>query len=356
MADQPEKTPADLAREAADEVQRELADLRQSASMSSLASAVGDLDALLAKLVSDIAELRQQGYVFKAYLEKKTQVLADQWREAKPSVQSGIQWASRDLCAEADRLDVEFRGIQNWMAVDPVRTREQFQALKRSVELAATKVSNEESKIRALFSNINENANQTKTQVEEASNCLRLVAEASFKLYPNEDTVDAAKAQWLQDGKNGPKGILFVTDARLLFEQREDIAKEKLLFITTKKERVQRLLIDVPIGAAQKLAESESGALLWHKELVDISFAEGQKLRQAQFKLEKDSATWAALVNRVVSGDIDKERTTPKTTTAAVSKPAPTKCPTCSANLDTPIVKGMQSVKCPYCGTVIPLS
>ncbi|MBI4788439.1 MAG: hypothetical protein HY782_15515 [Chloroflexi bacterium] len=356
MAEETLKTPADLAREANEAAQKDLTDLRELASMSSLADSIADLDTLLAHLGGDIAELRTQGYVFKSYLEKKTAVLTDQWREAKPAAQSNMQAVSYDLCREVDALDAEFRNIQGWLTTNPAWACEQLETFKRAVDLAASKARNEQSKIRALFENTAQNAGQTKSQAQDARNCLQTVAEASFKLYPNEDPVAAVKAQWLQDGKNGPKGILYVTDARLLFEQREDVAKEKVLFITTKKERVQKLLIDVPIGAAEKTTESESGALLWHKELLDISFAEGQRVRRAQFKLEEDSATWAALLNRVVSGDIDKERVTPKAMPATPAKPAPTKCSTCSANLDTPILKGMQSIKCPYCGTVMPLS
>ncbi|MBI5028920.1 MAG: hypothetical protein HZB51_00155 [Chloroflexi bacterium] len=355
MSAQAPKTPEELAREAADKVQSALSDLRKTASMSGLADSIGDLDALLAHLPDEIQQMRAQGYAFKGYLEKKTQVLMDQWREVKPSAQLQMQAVSRELSYEVDRLDSDFRNLQAWMFTDPNRACGELEVLKRAVDLAANKANNEASKIRSSFDNISSNASQTKTQVADAVNCLKLIAEASFKLYPNEDPVDAVKAQWLQDGKNGPKGFLFVTDARLLFEQREDVAKEKVLFITTKKERVQKLLIDVPVGAAQKLAESESGALMWHKELLDVSFVEGTPIRKAQFKLEEDSAAWVALINRVVSGDIDKERVTPKAAAAAPAKTAPTKCPTCAANLDTPIVKGMQSVKCPYCGTVITL-
>lgn len=355
MAEQ-DKSPLEVARESANAVQSALTDLRKEASLSSLADSIGDLDALLPNLASEIQTLRTQGYAFKSYLEKKVEVLADQWRECEPAVQSGMQDASRDLCAEVDRLDAELRAIHNWMDSEPERAHTQLEAMKSAIDLASNKARSEDSKLRELFDNLTQNASQTQSQVKDASDCLKSVAEASFKLYPDEDPIEAVKAQWLQDGKNGPKGILFVTDARLLFEQREDVAKEKVLFITTKKERVQKLLIDVPVGAANKLTESESGALLWHKELLDVSFAEGQRLRRAQFKLEKDSAAWAALINRAVSGDIDKERVAPKAAAPQPTRPAPTKCPTCSANLDTPVVKGMQTIKCPYCGTTIPVS
>ncbi len=355
MSAQPPKTPADLAREAADAVQKELTELRKAASMTTLADAVGDLDHALANLAPEIQQLRTQGYAFKGYLEQKSNVLAEQWSAVKQSVQAEIQFASRDLSLEADRLDGEFRVIHDYIYADPDRARGQLDALKRAVDLAAQKANSAASKIRASFDNIASNASQTKTQIQDAKNCLQLFAEASFKLYPNEDPVDAVKAQWLKDDKNSPKGILFVSDARLVFEQREEIAKEKVLFIATKKEKVQKVLIDVPVGAAHKLSESESGALLWHKELLDVNFVEGTPIRHAQFKLDEDSALWAALINRVVSGDMDKERIAPKAVAPTPAKSAPTKCPTCAAKLDAPIVKGMQSVKCPYCGTVIPL-
>ena len=56
--------------------------------------------------------------------------------------------------------------------------------------------------------------------------------------------VRAVKALWTRDeqeDKTDPKGILFLTDQRLLFEQREEIATKKVLFVTTERKKVQEL-------------------------------------------------------------------------------------------------------------------
>ena len=53
----------------------------------------------------------------------------------------------------------------------------------------------------------------------------------------------ATEAEWERDGEEGPDGTLYLTDQRLLFEQNEEIATEKLFgLITTKKETRRELL------------------------------------------------------------------------------------------------------------------
>jgi hypothetical protein len=75
-------------------------------------------------------------------------------------------------------------------------------------------------------------------------------------------------------------------------------------------------------------------------------------------QLSADSETWQTLINRVLSGDIEQERVAGAAQAAAeeAAIQVPTKCPSCGAGLDIQVVKGMNAVKCVYCGTSIPLT
>jgi hypothetical protein len=61
-----------------------------------------------------------------------------------------------------------------------------------------------------------------------------------IRLHPAEGPYAAVGAEWQLDGEEGPDGILFLTDQRLLLEQKEKIATKKFLgLITTESESVQ---------------------------------------------------------------------------------------------------------------------
>jgi hypothetical protein len=109
--------------------------------------------------------------------------------------------------------------------------------------------------VEAMYDTLRSNLSGLRSQVDE---CLELVGamdQASFGFQPGEAGVAVVKAKWLKDGrKEGPKGVLFLTDKRLVYEQREKVATRKLLFITTASEEVKELLWEAPIGALVNFA------------------------------------------------------------------------------------------------------
>ena len=68
-------------------------------------------------------------------------------------------------------------------------------------------------------------------------------------------------ANWKKPGdKDGVGGVLFLTDQRLLFEQKEEVVTKKVLFIATEKQKVQALAWEIPV-ANIATAAALSGAL-----------------------------------------------------------------------------------------------
>ena len=95
------------------------------------------------------------------------------------------------------------------------------------------------------------------------------------------------------------------------------------------------------------------------KEHLTLSFKPPATVRQVLVELSEDSDTWRALINRVLSGEIDNERVAGAKEVAAQKVAAtqvPTRCPSCNATLDVTATRGMTAVKCTFCGTSIPLT
>ncbi|MBN1484978.1 MAG: hypothetical protein JXA37_09670 [Chloroflexia bacterium] len=344
-------------------LQDELNRLRNQANMAGLRDRLEDLDSSLSDLPAAMDKLRQQGYVYKGYMENKIEVLREQWQGLGQRIDQEAAQQGRQLAHELDNVQRRLSSMGSRL------NEATLASLERESSALASKIESVHSSIAGLFDTIENNASQTRRQLQTIQWTLDQVAEASFRLRVDENVIEATEAQYLTEEKDGPQGILYLSDQRFIFEQKEDVATKKILFITTEKERVQKVLLEAPIGSIEKAQPREKRALVRMKEQIEITFGPQAPVTLALFQLKTDSDPWQALIGRIISGDIDRERVgaaappapaaakegVPAPAAEAPAPAAPTACPTCGANITTDIVRGMRSVTCEYCGTVIRL-
>ena len=333
-----------------DDLQRELGNLQSSLLLTSIHNEMGSIETTLSLLPTEIKELRTRGYAFRSFLENKIKVLAKQWKDINSRVSREVSRRQRELEREADEAESALQQAMSGRASQVSRAESAINTLESKVRAA-------QSAVGAMYQALEQNVGQTQSQVKEIRWLLDQVDEASFPLYPAEDPVAACEAQYMETKKEGPKGVLYLTDARLILEQKEEKATKKLLFITTEKETIQQLVFETPIGQVEEFKASDKG-FLGRKEMLELLFAPEADLSGATLRLHggADNEDWAGLIGRVKSGEIDKERTQPKEETVVeAARAAPTKCPTCGATLSVEIVRGMREITCEYCGSVIRL-
>ncbi len=328
----------------------DLRSVQDDVALASVHDAVSELDSKINGLAGSIAQLRTRGYVFKKYLESKADVLLRQWADIRWRTTAAIEENSRQLRSDADRVQARFGSLRS------IRNESEVADIQAAVDTLESRVSAARSAIEGMYSSLRENVDQTLSQIKDATWALDQVDGASFKLYPGEGVVAAVKAQWMTSEKEGPKGILFLTEDRLLFEQREEVATKKVLFITTARQKVQELKWQAAMGQIVEVDASEQGGAflgIGKKEVLNLAFDNRVPIRNVALRLEEDSDAWQAAIGRVKSGDIAAERTAPRDqAVAAAVKAAPTKCATCGANISQAVVRGMQEIKCEYCGAV----
>ena len=330
-------------------LQAQLGELQESVTLASVQDDMEEIRTTLSLLPTEIADVRSRGYVFQSFLEQKVDVLSNQWEDASRQISREVPRLTRELQREADEAE---RALHEAMAGGNVK----LSRAESAVEGLQHRISGATSTINGMYANLQQNVNQTKSQVEQIQWLLEQVDQASFRLRPAEDPVAACEAQFMETKKEGPKGVLYLTDERLIFEQKEKKATKKVLFIATEKETVQELVFGVPVGQIEKIEAKQKG-LLGHKEIMELQFAPEADLSGALLRLRgADNEEWAGLIGRVRSGEISKERSSPEETEMREEvRDAPTKCPTCGAALSVEIVRGMREITCEYCGTVIRL-
>lgn len=348
--------PIQAARSRATSLENTLNSLRTKASLGEVFDDLEDVDSQVNALAPRLMQVRTRGYVFKSGLETELSALQSEWPSARVRVQLDAERQRPFLVTQADRLYSDFVSARGRIESDSDNGMGALGAVDSSAQALQRSVDAVLSSLRGMYDSTKGRISKVQADIQKIEQTLRHIDEATFKLFPDEHVIDAIEGQWMQDEKNGPKGVLLCTDHRLLFEQKEEIATKKVLFITTQKQKVQQLALEAPIGSVKEVKESESGALIFRKDHLDLTFGPDAKVRSAHFILKGDSALWQQLINRVGAGDIERERIeSARPEAAAAPKAAPTQCPACGARITQEIVRGMKSMKCQFCGTVIRL-
>ena len=167
------------------------------------------------------------------------------------------------------------------------------------------------------------------------------------------------KAVWCKGGKEqkgDPEGVLYLTDQRLIFEQKEEIATKKVLFVVTEKQKVQGLQLEAPVALVEKVDASKQG-MLKNEDHIEIRFLSGAPVQTGPFP---------HLEGRDCLAGTHQPGQDARTSTRAVRwrstrlpldkvKAAPAQCPSCGSTITTVVLRGMDTIKCEYCGLVIRL-
>ena len=175
--------------------------------------ALEDIDTALRGLPASIQQARSRGYVFKSYLERKAEVLGQQWAELRPRVTSAVDERGRELRYQSDLFQ------QRLPFLRPNRSEVELSTAESALSDLESRVRAAKGSIEGMYDALQGNLRQTTDQVKEIGWVLDQVDGAPFKLYPGEGVVSAVKAQWMTSEKEGPKGIFYLTEERVLFEQ-----------------------------------------------------------------------------------------------------------------------------------------
>ena len=348
------------AQEIASEIsslQSKINSLQQSVRLTKARDAVEDLQTTVNGMAQRVATLRTRGYFFEKDLENQAQSFVESWALLYPNLQVQINMQSSVLINSLRPIEMQMPQLAA-AASSPGMARGLLTSLQSAVSQLESKVSAAEQTIEGMYDQFNKQVYTTTKHLDEIEYLVAQLAEASFQLLPSEGGIAAVKAVWCKTGKEqkgDPEGVLYLTDQRIIFEQKEEIATKKVLFVVTQKEKVQKLQLEAPVALVDKVETSKQG-FLKNEDHIEIRFASGASVEMAHLHIWQDNAAWQALINRAKSKDFDKGRAV-AVDQAAVDKvkAAPTQCPSCGGNITTVVMRGMDSITCEYCGFVIRL-
>jgi hypothetical protein len=350
-------SPAEQIASEISSLQTKIGWMQDSARLKSALDTVEDLQTSVNGMQQRIAGMRTKGYVFEKDLEAQAADFVRQWSQLHPSIITQINMQSSSLQGSLRSIEIKMNQL-NGLRTNPPAARPLITSIQSEIDMLEDKVRSAENTVNGMYNSFNSQVSAVKWRLDQIDYLLNQLAEAKFVLLPTEGAIAAVKAVWCKDVKernDDPEGVLYLTDQRLLFEQKEEIATKKILFITTEKQKVQDLKWEVPVALLQEIKPSKQG-LLKNEDHLDLRFGSGAAIQSAHLHIWQEGNEWLQLLNRAKIKDFDKGRAV-AIDQAEVEKvkSLPAQCPSCGANLAQVVFRGQDNVKCEYCGFVIRL-
>lgn len=338
--------------------QREVNELQNKVNLSSIVDQMEDINTKVVNLSKRIVDLRKRNYIFDTSLEKKAFDFHKNWQPIQTNLRIKIN-------QEANSLKIEMKNVESQLVKSSSNfqninySRQILNSLDVQIKNLTEKVSASERLLRGLFDTFERELNIFHKNLSNIEWSLEAFETSNVKLFPYEFLILAVKSVWTRDGnedKDDPEGVLFLTDQRLIFEQKQEVATKKFLFITRERELIQEILVDIPIKLVENVTPSKQGVFKNH-DFLEIDFASGAQYAKTDFHLHnQDCEDWKALINRVISGDFDKNRTEEVDQEVVDQiRNAPTICPQCGATIKVQLIRGMDQITCEFCGAIIKL-
>ncbi|MDJ0755713.1 MAG: hypothetical protein QNJ45_19460 [Ardenticatenaceae bacterium] len=328
----------------------------READLQDIYSQLGNIEEMFTSLPAKLDDLRVRGYVHSGNFEDQIEALDQEWDTTiRPSIE-------RQLRQDVARLDRQMQAIErsvNGLSAPSERAVSQAESSLSTIE---SSISSARSNIQSLFQGVQSSLSDIQREVHDIEWMIEQIEQSpEINLLEAEGPLLAVEAEWEEDGADeGPDGILYLTDQRLLFEQKEEVVTKKFLFITTDSEVKQELLLDVPVREIEEIKHDEEkrGLLNLRKDdILELIFSARASVSRGRFHIRgEESSDWAAMIKRVQNGDIDRDRSEEfveeMEEAAEVTASLPEQCPYCYAAVP-PQPRGVTSYVCDFCDQTI---
>lgn len=346
LQERPEETFAAL--------QERAADLFTQVKLRDVSESVQDITERINTLKAELSRARSRGYSFAAYLEHKVEVLERQWQTTQKDIQQALNQEVTRLKTEQARVETLLDNA-NQYATNPKMLMALMPKLEQEMNELESKLYAVREAMEERSAKLEQDLYQATGQLHDIHGYLDEADEASFPFLPDEKLFLSASGEWVATGKGNqdPDGILFLTDKRLIFEQKETTGKKLGIF---GGKHTQELEWAVDIDQIESVVAENKG-LFGGKDMLNFKLTSGAPYPAITVEVKGgvQSKFWAAQIERMVKGETNDERAIkPDAEMLKAIRSTPTACPVCGANLPVPAA-GQAQLECEYCGTVIQL-
>lgn len=285
-------------------IQSSLDQLQQRASLSDMETDIATLDSDLNNGLNLLESARAKGYRYQKDLDDAAYKAMSRWQSIQQNVLSQLQQQSKAMQNTMNSVDKIVQQLNNLVAGTAAAAA--LGRLQTSINTAMNQVYAAERAIQKPYDDIKTSVHQLNSRLTRVHWALTQQAEAGFKFQTNEELYMAIAARWDKEGKEDPEGVLYLTNQRIIFEQKEKISTKKVLFVTTASEQVQKLMLDYPLPDVKSVKAHNKG-LFSHQDFIDVTFID----QTVSFHINgQDCKDWARWITDAKSGKIEDDRTT----------------------------------------------
>jgi predicted nucleic acid-binding Zn-ribbon protein len=316
------------------ELQNEINELQDELMLRDTQEEISELENQVMSLSRELAELRARGYVVEKSIEADVEILILQWEKIKARAKTTLDYQTGQLGGQMKEIQsgmAQLAGLSGSLA----SARPAYINLKSLIASAEAQAEAAEETVLDQYDEYAEEIEMLDAHLEWVDWMLDALSMASFKLLATESGVAAVEAVWERPGLPPENGILYLTDQRLLWEDRvEDF----------------ELKIDVPLAQVGDVKQSigEEDGL----QQLRIELGPGAPVHQAEFVLSLPVAeAWLQMIGRAKAGDYVSDRAV-EIDASLIERiqNAPTQCSNCGATFTAPILRGQEVIVCEFCG------
>jgi hypothetical protein len=244
---------------------------------------------------------------------------------------------------QSGQLGTQMQSIHNMLAdvvgmsANLATVRPRYMQLKSAIASAEAQADAAEATVIAQYDAYSDEVEALDAHLEWISWLLDALATASFNLRATESGVAATEAVFQHPNWEPENGILFLTDQRLLWEDRVDTYELKI------NAPIQEVL------EVKKQVDGQTGI-----ESLVFQFGPSGPVPQARFELALPVCDdWLKMVGRARTGGYTHDRAVEISSDELNRiRNAPQQCSNCGAAFTAPILRGQTEIQCEYCGVV----
>ncbi len=219
-----------------------------------------------------VGQVRAGGYVFEPTLENQVNELAQSWANSYANLSQQLALQGPDLEWSYNTLASEAQQLSQMAAMNPAAAQGALFQGRSTLESFKMRLGAVEKSLADGYGPFEGQLDPIVHLLDRIDWSLAQAAQAQFAWQAGEAPIMAVKAQWQRGGKDEPEGVLYLTDQRALFEQKQEIATKKILFVATQKQMVQQLLWQASLGEVQNVTAGKRG-LFKNEDHLEITAA-----------------------------------------------------------------------------------
>ena len=323
----------------------------QRAHLGSIQSDINAINNAFLEIPAKIAAVNKRGFVFTKDMDDALALVEDKW-------ESGLQIETeREFDASLSKVTAAGNQLERYMSQLSRPNQTVVDRAESELNQLESLIKAAEQGLRGHYQTIKATIDEIYFDLAEADQAIDLLNDSDIELRGTEAVVLVCEAEWHEDGKDeGPDGYLYLTDQRLLFEQKEMVAEKKFLFVTTKSTEIQKLWISVDVKDIASIDHSEEKQrmLQWGKdEILSLTLSGQADFSRLRFHIKNQEAEdWVETLKLVLSGGIQEDRFDFDEEEGITDLIFPTACPNCMAAVP-PLPGGVTLHECEFCGSTI---